>query len=762
MKRLLVILGLLLLVASSSAVTTEYAYGTASDSVHWTGTVGNLFIPWNTGLIGLNPPVYIRMDYGVGVTHIINNYTWTQDKGNAGLAARNWTFAGSADGTTWTILDTNITGVWSGTVYENRSFRFTNTNAYRYYQMQNMSGAVLPTTTFGMVGLHFYYDAPPPPPIVSFTSNVTSPAYAPFLVQFNDTSVTTPTAWNWSYTNVTPGNNTQVWWSQIQNATQTFGIGNWNINLNVTNASGYNVSTAYYWVNVTTPGLTSNFTCSPLALTTSDTLSCVDSSAESGSTITNWSWTFEDAPPQHATTNNAAITYTSNGIWDVTLGVYNATTGWNNLTRPNYVTVSSSGALSGWNRQDIMMDQIYSLTLRIKDTSTHNGIPSAIIQLSTGDNTTTDLFGVATFSMNYSAVVVSVGATGYYSRTISYVVDRDRDETIYLTEVAATVTPNVPVINTAPKYITFHIKEGWGTPVTEVGVSIQGVSTSTGSWDWVATLLGVPLDEIPINGSAMYQTTDTFGKAVFYVLPTGKYNVSFTKTGYTFSPNPMILVPAEDDYEVWAVSIADPGHGTFYEHGYDELATVQISVTSATINETAKFVNISYNDILGHTTGGYIDVLTKSDTPFATDTLLVRWPAVSSSFTNSTIVMHIQQTSGQVRTNVTHSDFGTIRRSFPFTFNSVPVDFLGFSANIKLLIALGIMILTAMLGTTQSARQVSIAVCIEGWVFAAIHMFQALQDRGIAGEASMYLALVFMTLIAFLANVEVRKKKEKY
>jgi len=75
---------------------------------------------------------------------------------------------------------------------------------------------------------------------------------------------------------------------------------------------------------------------------------------------------------------------------------------------------------------------------------------------------------------------------------------------------------------------------------------------------------------------------------------------------------------------------------------------------------------------------------------------------------------------------------------------------------------MGIMILTAMLGTTTSARAVSIAVCIEGWFFAAIHMFQALQDRGIAGTGAMYLALVFMSLIAFLANVEVRKKKEKY
>jgi PKD repeat protein len=86
-------------------------------------------------------------------------------------------------------------------------------------------------------------------PVASFTSNVTS-GTPNLAVQFNDTSTNSPTGWNWSYTNVTPGNNTQIWFSQLQNPTYTFGVGNWSIALNASNGAGYNITPNMYWVNV--------------------------------------------------------------------------------------------------------------------------------------------------------------------------------------------------------------------------------------------------------------------------------------------------------------------------------------------------------------------------------------------------------------------------------------------------------------------------------------------------------------------------------
>ena len=87
-------------------------------------------------------------------------------------------------------------------------------------------------------------------PIASFTANTTS-GTAPLAVLFTNTSTNTPTAWNWSFRNITPGNNTQVWFSTVQNPTHTFGVGNYSIVLNASNSGGYNLSTQVTFINVT-------------------------------------------------------------------------------------------------------------------------------------------------------------------------------------------------------------------------------------------------------------------------------------------------------------------------------------------------------------------------------------------------------------------------------------------------------------------------------------------------------------------------------
>ena len=90
--------------------------------------------------------------------------------------------------------------------------------------------------------------------IPSYTANVTSGS-APLAVQFNDTSGNSQTSWIWSFTDVT-GNNTPVSWSTEQNATQTFGAGNFSIALNASNSEGYHVARKVTYINVTAPAIT--------------------------------------------------------------------------------------------------------------------------------------------------------------------------------------------------------------------------------------------------------------------------------------------------------------------------------------------------------------------------------------------------------------------------------------------------------------------------------------------------------------------------
>ena len=85
-------------------------------------------------------------------------------------------------------------------------------------------------------------------PVASFSANSTT-GTAPLAVQFTDTSTNLPTAWNWSFTNVT-GNNTEIWWSTSESPELTFGAGNYSIALNASNSAGYSLSTPTTFINV--------------------------------------------------------------------------------------------------------------------------------------------------------------------------------------------------------------------------------------------------------------------------------------------------------------------------------------------------------------------------------------------------------------------------------------------------------------------------------------------------------------------------------
>lgn len=87
--------------------------------------------------------------------------------------------------------------------------------------------------------------------VSSFSANTTG-GMTPIDAAFTDTSLGTPTTFNWTFREVT-GNNTQIIFSTLQNPIKTFGtVGNYFISLNVTNSTGaFDISTQNTWINVT-------------------------------------------------------------------------------------------------------------------------------------------------------------------------------------------------------------------------------------------------------------------------------------------------------------------------------------------------------------------------------------------------------------------------------------------------------------------------------------------------------------------------------
>jgi hypothetical protein len=90
-------------------------------------------------------PTWLQYDFGAANTKAIDKYTLYRSSSQNGGWNRNdyspysWTFEGSNDASTWTVLDTqsNVLLEMNRTKY---SFGFTNSTSYRYYRI-NISAA---------------------------------------------------------------------------------------------------------------------------------------------------------------------------------------------------------------------------------------------------------------------------------------------------------------------------------------------------------------------------------------------------------------------------------------------------------------------------------------------------------------------------------------------------------------------------------------------------------------------------------------------
>lgn len=93
----------------------------------------------------------LALDWGSGVTKTITQYKITCG-GASGVAPnyelyhpKDWTFDGSANGSTWVTLDTQTgAAAWSYATHEVRTFSIANTTAYRHYRINitlNQGGA---------------------------------------------------------------------------------------------------------------------------------------------------------------------------------------------------------------------------------------------------------------------------------------------------------------------------------------------------------------------------------------------------------------------------------------------------------------------------------------------------------------------------------------------------------------------------------------------------------------------------------------------
>jgi PKD repeat protein len=196
---------------------------------------------------------------------------------------------------TFTDLSSNTPTAWNWSFGDNTGFNYTQNPVHTYNNVGNYTVTLIVSNIYGSdthveIGYINVTIAPVTPPVASFNVNATT-GTDPTAIQFTDTSSNSPDQWNWSFRNVT-GNNTEVWFSQVQNPVYTLGVGNWSIVLNASNSGGSDISSQVTFINVTAAQivLTVDFS----ANATSGTIPLVVQFNDISTNGTSWYWMFGD------------------------------------------------------------------------------------------------------------------------------------------------------------------------------------------------------------------------------------------------------------------------------------------------------------------------------------------------------------------------------------------------------------------------------------------------------------------------------------
>ncbi|MDO5980232.1 PKD domain-containing protein [Flavivirga spongiicola] len=159
-------------------------------------------------------------------------------------------------------------------------------------------------------------EAPNTPPIADFTTNKTA-VFIGEDVLFNDISSGSPTSWSWVFTGAIPAVSIE------QSPTVTYDTeGTYEVSLSVTNAFGNDTKTITDYITVTIPPPpTANFTADVTEIWEGAQVNFTDQSTDNP---TEWDWTFEGGTPSTSTEQNPVITYSTEGLYKVTLTAINA------------------------------------------------------------------------------------------------------------------------------------------------------------------------------------------------------------------------------------------------------------------------------------------------------------------------------------------------------------------------------------------------------------------------------------------------------
>jgi len=262
------------------------------------------------------------------------------DKSNVTNATM-YSFAGSAGPDEGNLLfngNTVAPLAWQGSSNSASPLVF---NATNYINETGNEAGIQGTTSGGMDALQQilvvdYQKEQEAAPVANFTANVTS-GTAPLTVNFTDQSTGNISSYSWDFDNDGTVDSTE------QNPVYTYtAVGNYTVNLTVSNAGGSDskVKTEYIVVSEPLPGApVANFTATPTSGSAPLTVNFTD---QSTGNVSSYSWDFNNDGTVDSTEQNPAYTYSKAGTYSVNLTVMNSV-GNDSEVKMDYITVEGTG-----------------------------------------------------------------------------------------------------------------------------------------------------------------------------------------------------------------------------------------------------------------------------------------------------------------------------------------------------------------------------------------------------------------------------------
>jgi PKD repeat protein len=215
----------------------------------------------------------------------------------------------------WNATDVNPTTHYNGglpftfSVVQNPSYTFYAGNYSIKLRTTNALGSnVTPETVF--VNVSGSATTPVPIPIISGSPLNTS---AGQTIQFNDSSLNTPTSWRWMYMpypQTSPPQSTDF--STARNATWSALTGNWTIAMCATNVGGTSCNTTYNYVHIVPAptALSANFTPQGDPYIYVGTGTVIAFNDTSTGSPTGWNWVIQNlSGTSHYSTPNASVLF---------------------------------------------------------------------------------------------------------------------------------------------------------------------------------------------------------------------------------------------------------------------------------------------------------------------------------------------------------------------------------------------------------------------------------------------------------------------